>query len=66
MTEKELDQVSGGAAYIKFGDLRGRRGWDIGPVGEASLSDPTWSVGKEVDPIGFDPGPIGRNGIILT
>ena len=25
MTEKELDQVSGGSAFVKLGDLRGKR-----------------------------------------
>ena len=25
MTEKELDQVSGGPAFVKLGDLRGKR-----------------------------------------
>ena len=25
MTEKELDQVSGGPAFVKIGDLRGKR-----------------------------------------
>jgi bacteriocin-like protein len=57
MTEKDLDQVSGGAGYLKIGDLTGPRGFDSGAgatnfnIGEASLTDPTWVVGREIDPI---------------
>ena len=32
MTEKELDQVSGGPAFVKLGDLSSPRGLDSGPI----------------------------------
>ena len=37
MTDKELDQVSGGPVYVKVGDMTGRRGWDVGPVGRIGI-----------------------------
>ena len=46
MTEQELDNVTAGAAYMKFDGVM-QRGLDIGPV---AITDPLWIPGDTYHP----------------
>ena len=46
MTEQELDQVAGGAAYMKFNGVM-QRSFIVGPV---NVTDPYWIPGDTFRP----------------